>query len=342
MTLPLIPTTIVGSMPKPSWLAPDWYSVAGSWRLAGDALREAQDDATRLAVAEQLQAGIDIVCDGEQRRPTHYSYFLTELDGIDFATMKPKAMRAGKLTQNVPRVTGPVALRTRSTLADYGFLRALTTAPLKMTLPGPSTLVDGTLDEYYGDERALAFDYADVLNVEMRALAAAGCRMIQLDEPAVTRLPEKLHDWGVDALDRAFAGVDAVSCVHVCYGYAQRATGPKQWKHGYDEILPALARATVEQYSLEFAEPALPPALLEMLPGKTIQYGVIDVGRNDVETAAQVADRLRAALEILPPERLIAAPDCGCTALPRAVARAKLDALVAGTRIVRGELQARP
>jgi 5-methyltetrahydropteroyltriglutamate--homocysteine methyltransferase len=339
--LPLIPTTIVGSLPKPSWLAPDWYSIAGNWRLSGDALREAQDDATRLAVTAQIEAGIDIVCDGEQRRPAHHSYFLTQLEGIDFATMKAKTVRGGKLTQDVPRVTGPLALRSHETLEDYGFLRSLTTAPAKMTLPGPSTLVDGTLDEYYGDERTLALAYADVLNAEMRALVEAGCSMIQLDEPAVTRLPEKLQAWGVEALDRAFAGIKAVTCVHVCYGYAQRARSGKQWKHGYDEILPALAKANVEQVSLEFAEPALSPSILELLPGKIIQYGVIDVGRNDIESARQVADRLRAAVEILSPARLTAAPDCGCTALPRSVARAKLHALVAGARMVRAELEAK-
>ena len=339
MTLPLIPTTIIGSLPKPGWLAADWYSIAGNWRLSGEALREAQDDATRLAVAEQIAAGIDILCDGEQRRPTHHTYFLTALNGVDFNTLKPKTVRAGKLTQDVPRVIGPLSLRAKLTLDDYAFVRGITKAPLKMTLPGPSTLVDGALDEYYGDERTLAFAYADVLNEEMRALVAAGCQMIQLDEPAVTRLPEKLHAWGVEALDRAFAGIDAVTCVHVCYGYGQRARAGKQWKHGYDEILPALAKAKVQQVSLEFAEPALPPAILDMLPGKVIQYGVIDVGHNVIETAAQVANKLRAALEIISADRLIAAPDCGCTALPRSVARAKLDALVGGARIVRAELE---
>jgi 5-methyltetrahydropteroyltriglutamate--homocysteine methyltransferase len=338
MSLPLIPTTIIGSLPKPSWLTPDWYSIAGNWRLSGEALREAQDDATRLAVAEQTAAGIDIICDGEQRRSTHHTYFLAQLNGVDFKTLKPKVARAGKLTQDVPCVVAAISLKTRETLDDYGFVRGLTPAPVKMTLPGPSTLVDGALDEYYGDERTLAFAYADALNVEMRALAAAGCQMIQLDEPAVTRLPEKLHAWGVEALDRAFAGVNAITCVHVCYGYGQRARGGKVWKHGYDEILPAIARAHVAQVSLEFAEPALPPSLLQMLPGKVIQYGVIDVGRNDVETPEQVADRLRAALEVVPADRLIAAPDCGCTALPRAVARAKLDAMVAGARSVRERL----
>ena len=338
MTLPLIPTTIIGSLPKPSWLAAEWYSIAGNWRLSGEALREAQDDATRLAVAAQLDAGIDILCDGEQRRPSHHTYFLTQLDGVDFETLKPKTVRAGKLTQDVPRVIGPLVLRSTLTLDDYRFVRGLTAAPVKMTLPGPSTLVDGALDEYYGDERALAFAYADVLNQEMRALAEAGCQMIQLDEPAVTRLPDKLQAWGVEALDRAFAGIDAVTCVHVCYGYSQRARAGKQWKHGYDEILPALARAKVAQVSLEFAEPALPAKILEMLPGKVIQFGVIDVGHNDVESPAQVADRLRGALEVVGAARLIAAPDCGCTALPRAVARAKLDAMVGGARIVRAEL----
>jgi 5-methyltetrahydropteroyltriglutamate--homocysteine methyltransferase len=289
-------------------------------------------------VAEQIEAGIDILCDGEQRRSTHHTYFLSQLNGVDFRTLKPKVARAGKLTQDVPCVVGAISLKTSKTLDDYGFVRALTPAPVKMTLPGPSTLVDGALDEYYGDERTLAFAFADALNVEMKALAAAGCEMIQLDEPAVTRLPEKLHAWGVEALDRAFAGVNAITCVHVCYGYGQRARGGKVWKHGYDEILPAIARAHVAQVSLEFAEPALPPSLLAMLPGKVIQYGVIDVGRNDIETPQQVADRLRAALEVVPADRLIAAPDCGCTALPRAVARAKLDAMVAGARSVRERL----
>jgi len=338
MTLPTIPTTIIGSLPKPGWLAADWYSIAGNWRLSGDALREAQDDATRLAVTTQIEAGIDILCDGEQRRPSHHTYFLSQLEGVDFKTLKPKTVRAGKLTQDVPRVVGPLKLRSTLALNDYVFLRGLTRAPVKMTLPGPSTLVDGALDEYYGDERTLALAYADVLNKEMRALTAAGCQMIQLDEPAVTRLPDKLHAWGIEALDRAFAGIDAITCVHVCYGYGQRARTGKQWKHGYDEILPALARANVAQVSLEFAEPSLPPKILEMLPGKIIQFGVIDVGHNDIETAEQVAERLRGALEVIGAARLIAAPDCGCTALPRAVARAKLDAMVGGARIVRAEL----
>ena len=336
----VLPTTIIGSLPKPVWLAGDWYSIGGDWRLSGAALREAQDDATRLAVVEQEQAGIDIVCDGEQRRPSHHSYFLAQLDGIDFATLKPKARRGGRSVQNVPCVIGPISLRSHRTLDDYRFLRTLTNKPIKMTLPGPCTLVDGTLDEYYGDERTLASAFADALRDEIRALAAAGCDIVQLDEPAVTRLPEKLQAWGVEAIDRAFAGVAVTSCVHVCYGYTSRQAGGKTWQHGYDEILPALATTRVNQYSLEFAEPRLPASLLRMLPDKTIQLGVIDVGSPEIEQPDVVAARLRAALEIVPAERLMAAPDCGCTALSREVARAKLNALVAGTKLVRAELGA--
>jgi len=338
MKTPLLPTTIIGSLPKPRWLTTEWYTVTEKWRLAGTELAEALDDATRLALADQERAGIDIVCDGEQRRPTHYSYFLGQLDGVDFSVMREKARRGGKILSKVPRITGPIKLRTHRTLDDYRFLRALTDKPVKMTLPGPCTLVDGVYDEHYGDERALAFAFADALREEIGALAQAGCDMVQLDEPAVTRLPEQLHAWGVGAMDRAFEGVNVTSCVHVCYGYRSRQTGGKEWKHGYDEILPALARGTVQQYSLEFAEPDLPAKLLEMLPGKTIQLGVIDVGREHIETPAQVAARLRAALEIVPAARLIAAPDCGCAALPRAVASAKLQAMVEGARSVRAEL----
>jgi 5-methyltetrahydropteroyltriglutamate--homocysteine methyltransferase len=335
----LIPTTIVGSMPRPGWLVDDWYSIRENWRLAGPALAEAMDDATVLALQDQDRAGIDIVCDGEQRRSTHHTYFLSHLEGVDFATLKPKGMR-GRTTNktDVPRVIGPVSLRGHRTTEDFRFLRRLTGKPIKATLPGPSTLVDGSCDEYYGDERALAFAFADALRGEIEALAAAGCDLVQLDEPAVSRLPQKLHAWGVEAMDRAFEGTTVTSCVHVCYGYTSRQGGGKEWKHGYDEILPALARSKIAQFSLEFAEPGLPATVLERLPGKTVQLGVIDVGSTRIETAAQVAGRLRAALDVLPAERLIAAPDCGCVALPREVARAKLAAMVAGAAAVRAEL----
>jgi 5-methyltetrahydropteroyltriglutamate--homocysteine methyltransferase len=334
-----IPTTIIGSMPKPKWLASDWYSIKGDWLLSGPALEEAQDDATRLAIADQERAGIDIVCDGEQRRPSHHSYFLSHLAGVDFEHMKPKVRRGRGTPQDVPCVVAPVSLRAHHTLEDYRFLRRITDRPVKMTLPGPCTMVDGVYDDYYGDERALAFAFADALREEIRALADAGCDMVQIDEPAVTRLPDKLEAYGVEAIDRAFEGVRVTSCVHVCYGYTSRQKEGKQWKHGYDEILPALARTSVEQFSLEFAEPELPAKVLELLPGKTVQLGVINVGSADVETPEKVADRLRAALDILPVERLIAAPDCGCGALPRDAARAKLAAMVEGARRVRAELE---
>lgn len=337
MRVPPIPTTIVGSLPKPAWLATEWYSVVERWTLTGAALAEAQDDATRLALADQEAAGIDIVCDGEQRRSTHYTYFLRQLGGIDRGRLKPKAMRAGKFTQDVPRVVGPITLDDHRALEDYRFLRRLTTRPIKMTLPGPSTLVDGTVDEHYGDERALALAYADALGREIQALAAAGCEMVQLDEPVFTRIPQKLHAWGVEALDRAFAGTAVTSCVHVCYGYRARL-GTKEWKHGYEALFPDLARAKVAQYSLEFAEPGLAPSILTGLPGKTIQLGVVDAGSDEVERPETVAARLRAALDVLPPERLIAAPDCGFVARGRDAARAKLRTLVLGAEIVRREL----
>ena len=326
-------------MPRPGWLVDDWYSIRENWRLAGGSLAEAFDDATVLALEDQERAGIDIVCDGEQRRSTHHTYFLSHLEGVDFATLKPKGMR-GRTTNktDVPRVVGPVSLRAHRTADDFRFLRRLTGKPIKATLPGPSTLVDGSYDEHYGDERALAFAFADALREEIRALAAAGCELVQLDEPAVSRLPEKLHAWGVEAMDRAFDGITVTSCVHVCYGYTSRQSGGKQWQHGYDEILPALAGSRIEHFSLEFAEPALAPSVLRLLPGKTVQLGVINVGSEEIETPEQVAGLLRAALEVLPAARIVAAPDCGCVALPREVVRAKLAAMVAGAGIVRTEL----
>jgi 5-methyltetrahydropteroyltriglutamate--homocysteine methyltransferase len=338
MLLPKLPTTVVGSLPKPAWLSTEWYSVSDRWALDGARLTEALDDATRLALRDQETAGIDIVCDGEQRRSTHYTHFLKQLIGIDREKLKPKSMRGGKFTQDVPRVVGPLALQSNDIVDDYLFLRHLTAKPIKMTLPGPSTLVDGTYDDHYGDERALAFAYADTLNAAIRRLAQAGCEMVQLDEPVFTRLPEQLFDWGVDAMDRTFAGTGVTSVVHVCYGYRARL-GNKEWKHGYEEIFPALARAQVDQYSLEFAEPGLPAKLLEGLPGKTIQLGVVDTGTDEVESPQTVANRLRDALEVLPADRLIAAPDCGCVARSRGATRAKLRALCQGTAIARQSLE---
>lgn len=337
MTLPILPTTIIGSMPKPRWLTTEWFSITEKWRLSGGDLAEAHDDATRLALADQQNAGIDIVCDGEQRRPTHFSYFLSQLNNVDFVNLGERARRGGTSKTKVPRVTGPLSLKTRDTLNDYHALRKLTLQPVKMTLPGPCTLVDGCADHYYGDERTLALAFADALNVEMRALQAAGCDMVQIDEPSITRLPEQVHTWGIEAMDRAFAGITIPTCVHVCYGYRSRQA-KKEWKHGYDEIMPALAKGVAQQYSLEFAEPDLPAKILAMLPNKIIQLGVIDVGREDIETPQVVEKRLRAALEVVPADRLIAAPDCGCGALPREVARGKLRAMVEGARAVRNTL----
>ena len=337
MRLPLIPTTVIGSLPKPGWLAADWYSVSGSWKLAGAALAEAQDDATLVALRDQEEAGIDIVCDGEQRRGTHYSYFLNQLAGVDCEHLASKVMRAGKFAQDVPRVVGPISLRDHQAVRDFRFLRQHTGRPIKMTLPGPSTLVDGTVDQHYGDERTVGLAYAAALNEEIKALEAAGCEMIQLDEPVFTRIPWQLAAWGVDALDRALAGSTIASCVHVCYGYRARLKD-KAWEHGYEEIFPHLARARAQQYSLEFAEPNLDPAILAHLPDKVVQLGVIDVGRDDVESPEHVAARLRRALAVLPPERLVAAPDCGMVARDRRAARLKLRALVLGTQIVRHEL----
>jgi len=340
MRTPVLPTTIIGSLPKPAWLTSEWYTVTEKWNLSGDSLQEALDDATRLALADQDAAGIDIVCDGGQRRPTHYSYFLTQLGGVDLKEMKAKAMRGGKFTQNVPRVVGPLTLQNHRAVQDYLFLKRLTPKPIKMTLPGPSTLVDGTYDDHYGDERALALAYARVLNEEIKALELAGCEMVQIDEPSFTRLPRKVHDYGVDAIDATFAGTRVKSCVHICYGYRARI-GDKEWKHGYEEIFPALVRSKADQFSLELAEPNLAPKILSMLPGKTIQAGVVEVGSLNVETPETVADRLRGVLEVVPSEHVIAAPDCGCVALSRDVARAKMQSLVLGAAIVRAQIARR-
>jgi 5-methyltetrahydropteroyltriglutamate--homocysteine methyltransferase len=336
----LLPTTIIGSLPKPGWLSESQFSVTGGWKLQGEALREAMDDATLLALRTQEEAGIDIVCDGEQRRGTHYTYFLRDVEGIDCVRLAPKAKRGGTATEDVPCVIGSLRLSRHQAVRDFQFLRRHTGRPIKMTLPGPSTLVDGTADRHYGDERALALAFAGVLNEEIRALEASGCEMVQLDEPVFSRIPRKLAEWGIEALDAAFAGTRIISCVHVCYGYRARL-GNKTWTHGYEEILPHLAKCGVQQYSLEYAEPGFAPGFLSQLTGKVVQLGVIDVGTNEVESPDMVAERLRAALTMIPVDRLIAAPDCGMVMLDRVAAARKLRSLVSGAALVRDELQRR-
>ena len=337
-------TTIVGSLPKPAWLS-ETATLRAAWRLEGDALREAQDDAVRLALADQETAGIDVVCDGEMRRRHYIWGFLEGLAGTDTVNLGAKRARGGRYSESTPvaRVVGALARPAPVLLEALRYARARTARPLKVTLPGPMTIVDSVLDEHYGaDERSLALRFAELLNAEARDLAAAGADVVQFDEPCFNVYVDKVKDWGIAALERAMAGVAAKKAVHICYGYGTPAVlawkrQNREWGQ-YAVTLPLLADSSVDQVSVECAAPGLDPSVLGALRGKDVLFGVIDVGTDAVETPERVAERIRAALAHVAPERLLPCTDCGMVPRSRAAAMGKMRALAAGAAIVRAEV----
>ncbi len=341
----MLRTTITGSLPKPVWLAEPGILFA-PWRVPPDSLAEAQDDAVRLALADQDEAGIDVVTDGEQRRRHYIWGFLAGLTGVDLARLGRRQSRGGRYAKEteVPRIVGELA-RPRPVLVDaVRFARRHTRRPIKVTLPGPLTIVDSTVDEHgRTDEKTLAMRFAALLNAEARDLAAAGADVVQFDEPTFNVYVDKVEAWGVEALERCAEGVEATTAVHICYGYGiprvlAWKTRNTEWGH-YRTTLPLLARSHIHQVSVELAASAVDPAVVAALKGKDVMAGVIDVGTEEVETPETVAERIRRVLPHVAPERLYPCTDCGLVPRSRAAARGKLHALAAGAALVRQELR---
>jgi 5-methyltetrahydropteroyltriglutamate--homocysteine methyltransferase len=343
--LPLLPTTVVGSYPQPLWLV-DHGALRNRlvprvrapelWRIAAPLLEMAQDDATLLAMRDMERAGIDIITDGEIRRESYSNHFSNALEGIDIANPAEVIGRTGAKTV-VPRVVGPIRRAQSVEVRDVAFARANTDRQIKITLPGPFTMTRQCKDEYYNDEAALVMAYAAALNDEIRELKAAGADVIQLDEPWMQAFPQQARSMAVPGINRALAGIEGTTVVHMCFGYAAMVGNDKP--AGYS-FLPELDACIAQQISIEAAQPRLDLAILKELPGKTIMLGVLDLGSPEVETAETVAARIRAGLAVLPAQRLVPAPDCGMKYLPRDRAFAKLKALADGAAIVRRELGA--
>jgi 5-methyltetrahydropteroyltriglutamate--homocysteine methyltransferase len=340
--LPLIPTTVIGSYPQPSWLIDHDLLVekgvprtrtADVWRIAPADLDEALDAATLLAIHDQARAGIDIVTDGEIRRESYFNHFANALDGVDRERLGEAVNRVGGRSM-VPLVSGPIRRVAPVELDAAEFLRAATDRATKVTVPGPFTLSQLAQNEYYPDQHALALAYAEAINEELRDLVTAGIDVVQLDEPYLQANAEAARGFAVEAIDRALAGIGATTVLHTCYGYAVYVAD----KSGGYPFLAELAECAADQLAIEFAQPRLDPTVLEPVAAKTIVLGVVDLSTNDVEAPEVIAGRLRAALEVVPPERLVAAPDCGMKFLSRAVAFAKLAALADGAALVRAEI----
>ncbi len=338
----MLETTIAGSLPKPSWLAVPQMLWA-PWRVEGEALAEAKRDATILMVKLQEDAGIDIVTDGEQARQHFVHGFLEQIDGVDFTRRVTMGIRNNRYEAQVPTVTGPLQRRGSIHGVEAAIAREHTRRRLKFTLPGPMTIVDTLADAYYGDRAALAMAFAELLNEEARELAAIGVDVIQFDEPAFNVYMEAVTEWGIAALERAAAGLACKTAVHICYGYGIKAN--IDWKAGlggewrqYEAIFPALAASHIDQVSVECAGSKVPTELLGLLAGKEILLGAIDVAREPVETAEEVAATIERALRFVPMERLFPCTNCGMAPMRRATAVGKLRALAAGAALVRGRL----
>ncbi len=326
MQLPPIATTTIGSFPRPSWLATTERSRV-IFRLEGGALKEAQDDATSLNMQTQEQIGLDLLTDGEQRRTGFIDHILAAFDGIDLNQQALKKIyRRREQDRLVPRIVGKVKRRGPAVVDDLRFAKAQTKKPVKMAVPGPMTVIDSTLDETHTDEPALAMDIAAALNAELLELQAAGCDVLQIDEPAMTRYHEKVFAYGARALDRCLEGIQTPTFVHLCYGYPGGLS--QQHQYEYPELLTELMKTRIRGFAVEFARSNYDPAVLGICKGRLIMFGCVDPGDTPVPPLAGVVERVRSALSYIEPNNLLLAPDCGLMTISRELANAKARLLV--------------
>ncbi|GAA2961139.1 methionine synthase [Glutamicibacter bergerei] len=341
MTNSLLPTSIVGSLPKPSWLS-ETETLWSPWKLEGAPLAEGKQDAMRAAVLEQTRRGIDIISDGEQTRQHFVTTFIEHLSGVDFENKQTVLIR-DRYEASVPSVVGAVERKAPVFVEDAKFLRTLTDRQIKWTLPGPMTMVDTLHDGYYGSREKLAWEFAAILNQEAKELEAAGVDVIQFDEPAFNVFFDEVADWGVAALERACEGLKAETVAHICFGYGikanndWKATLGTQWRH-YEKSFPLLQRSSIDTISLESHHSNVPLEVVELVRGKRVMLGAIDVANQQIETSEEVAETLRKALEYVDADKLIPSTNCGMAPFPRDVALAKLSALSAGAAVLREEL----
>lgn len=339
----LLPTSTAGSLPKPAWLA-EPETLWSPWKLRDDKLIEGKQDALRVSLQEQQRAGIDIVSDGEQSRQHFVTTFIEHLNGVDFENRRTVRIR-DRYDASVPRVFGPISRNKPVFVEDAKFLRQQTDQPIKWALPGPMTMVDTLYDDHYKSRKELAWEFAKALNEEAKELEAAGVDIIQFDEPAFNVFFAEVNEWGIACLERAIEGLQCETAVHICYGYGIKAN--TDWKNSlgsewrqYEAIFPQLQKSSIDIISLECHNSHVPIELLELIRGKKVMVGAIDVATDLVEKPEEVASTLRKALKYVDADKLYPCTNCGMAPLSREVARGKLNALQAGAEIVRRELTA--
>ncbi|EKO3424767.1 methionine synthase [Vibrio fluvialis] len=340
----LLPTSTSGSLPKPTWLAQP-ETLWSPWKLEGQELTDGKHDALRVSLQEQQQAEIDIVSDGEQTRQHFVTTFIEHLSGVDFENRKTVTIR-NRYEASVPTVVGPVSRQKSVFVEDAKFLRQQTDKPIKWALPGPMTMIDTLYDDHYKSREKLAWEFAKILNEEAKELEAAGVDIIQFDEPAFNVFFDDVNEWGIAALERAIEGLKCETAVHICYGYGIKAntdwkkTLGNEWRQ-YEAVFPKLQQSNIDIISLECHNSRVPIELLELVRGKKVMVGAIDVATNTIETPEEVADTLRKALQFVDADKLYPCTNCGMAPLSRDVARGKLNALSAGAEIIRQEILAK-
>lgn len=344
-----IPTTCIGSYPKPDYVPiADWFEIDKGLTTAGEdvtrnytqVMAGADEEtealfrrATREAIEDQVTCGIDVPTDGEQRRENYIHYHCRHLNGLDFENLTSRILRDGAYEAALPTITGKIEPKGRHFLdADFKTAQEFTDAPVKITVPGPLTIIDTTANAHYDTERALAFDLADALNFEIRGLAEAGCKYIQVDEPVFARNVGRALEFGVECLDRCFEGVpgDVTRVMHMCCGYPDHLDDADYHKAGQDSYLQlaeAVDQSSVNQISLEDAHRYNDLSLLEKFTRSTVIFGSVAIAKSRVEGIEEIAARLKAALRHIDHDRLIAAPDCGLAMLGRELAMKKLKNL---------------
>lgn len=340
-SLPLFPTSLVGSYPQPDWLIdkeklkgrfPPRTRAAELWRVPADHLEEALHDATRLAVEDQITAGLDIITDGEACRESYSNHFATALDGVDIDNPGEALDRSGEPVP-VPRITGPIKRRHAISVDEVKALKKLTDRPIKFTVPGPFTMAQQAQNDFYPSLREAALAYAEAVREEVEDLFNAGADIIQLDEPYMQARPQAAEEYGIEALNMALRGASGTTCVHICFGYAALI---HERPEGYS-FLPQLHQACCQQISIETAQSNLDCSVLSALPEQTILLGVIDLSSPEVESVSTIVNRVERALPYIDKERVVLAPDCGMKYLPREASLQKLSNMVEAAKILRSQ-----
>ena len=340
-SLPLFPTSLVGSYPQPDWLIdkqklkgrfPPRTRAAELWRIPPENLNEALLDATRLAVSDQVAAGLDIITDGEACRESYSNHFATALEGVDIDNPGEALDRSGEPVP-VPRITGPIKRRHAISVDEVKAPKQLTDRPIKFTVPGPFTMAQQAQNNFYPDLREAALAYAEAVREEVEDLFAAGADIIQLDEPYMQARPEAAEAYGIEALNAALRGTAGTTCVHICFGYAALI---HERPEGYS-FLPQLHQACCHQISIETAQSDLDCSVLSSLPEQTILLGVIDLSSPEVESVETIVERVQRALPYIDKERVVLAPDCGMKYLPRDASLHKLSNMVEAAKILRSQ-----